>query len=34
MEIIPFLDSEINTAYIRNENGEFQKIEEWEPGEE
>ena len=28
-DIIPFLMSGINTAFIRDENGEFQEIEDW-----
>lgn len=33
-DIITLLNSDINTAYIRDENGVFQKIEDWEPEEE
>ncbi|MCP1224867.1 DUF2185 domain-containing protein [Sebaldella sp. S0638] len=32
-DIIPFLMSGINTAFMRDENGEFQEVENWEPEE-
>jgi hypothetical protein len=32
-DIIEFLNSGINTAFERNENGEFRELEDWEPEE-